>query len=195
MSALRVSALRYGGACFRRSIPAILGLALLAAGCAFGGRSSWEESESPVAAPQFSLATLYGEPAQLSDYRGRIVVIEFWATWCGLCRQTLPSVELLQKKYRDRGVQMLLVNLAEDPYKVRKWAEDRLKCAILLDRKKQVARQYKVVGIPAFFVIDRQGRLRFTKRGYGGGLEQDLSGILDELLSEMPASSIEADRG
>jgi peroxiredoxin len=156
-------------------------------GC--GGATPWQPLDPPVPAPEFSLPGLTGQTVRLSDYRGRIVVMEFWATWCGVCRQTMPSLELLYRRYRDRGVEVLLVDMGEEPKRVKRWAGSRFESTIVLDERNRAARAYGVSGIPALFVIDAMGLIRYTKTGYGGGLERDLTGILDGLLAEPPASA------
>ena len=102
-----------------------LGLALLCvAGCG-PPDSAWAPVEPSVAAPDFELAQLDGGEVRLSELRGKVVVMEFWATWCGPCRYSSPSLEAMYRKYRDRGVTILLVNQAESPEEIRAWAEGR----------------------------------------------------------------------
>ena len=153
------------------------------AGCGVDG-PYWEKADPPVPAPNFQSTLLSGAPAQLSDYRGKIVVMEFWATWCGTCRSTLPSLEKLHRVYRGRNVQFLLVNLGEEPEKIRKFLKNKYECPVVLDGSQMIARQYGVSGIPALFIIDSQGRLRYAKSGYRGGLEKELSKLLEEMLAD-----------
>ena len=78
---------------------------------------------------------------------------------------------------------VLLINQGETPEVVRKWAENRFTAPILLDQEGRVGRQYHVEGIPRLFIIDQEGRLVYAHEGYGGGLEHNLTLILDELLT------------
>ena len=135
-------------------------------------------------APDFSLQQLDGGTVTLAQLRGRVVVMEFWATWCGPCRFSLPSLEVIHKCYRDRGVAVLLLNQDETPEAVRQWIGTRITAPILLDVGNEVARQYQVDSIPRLFVLDREGRVAYLHQGYGGGLERNLTLILDQLLAE-----------
>jgi len=161
---------------------------LLAGGCAPDAITpDWTRIEPSVAAPDFTLPQLDGKPVSLSGLRGRVVIMEFWATWCGPCRFSLPSLEVIYKKYRDQGVTVLLINNDEPPEAVRKWAKKRFTAPVLLDEGAAVAARYGVQGIPRLFIVDQEGKLVYAHEGYGGGLERNLSLILEALLSPAPA--------
>ena len=149
----------------------------------------WKRIEPRIAAPEFTLPQLAGDPVSLSDQRGRVIVMEFWATWCGPCRFSLPSLEVIYKRYRDRGVTVLLVNEGESPEVVRRWAHQRFTAPILLDQEQMVGSSYGVQGIPRLFIIDQNGRLVYAHEGYGGRLERNLTLILDQMISNPPVSS------
>ena len=156
----------------------------IAAGCAPDTiTSDWHRIEPPIEAPDFTLPQLTGAPIQLSALRGRVVVMEFWATWCGPCRFSLPSLEVIAKQYRDRGVAVLLINQGDAAPAVRTWAGKRFTTPILLDEDTQVGVRYQVHSIPRLFVVGKDGRLVYTHGGYGGGLERSLSLVLEELLT------------
>jgi thiol-disulfide isomerase/thioredoxin len=157
---------------------------VLLAGCEAGGLSSeWKPIEPLLAAPDFTLSRLEGGEASLAEYRGHAVLMEFWATWCGPCRYSTPSLEVIYRKYRDRGVAVLLINQQETPEAIREWAENRFTATILLDRDGTVARRYGLTGVPQLFIVDQGGRLLYRRAGYRGGLERDLKHILDGLLN------------
>jgi len=160
-------------------------IVLVLTGCeAEGIGSDWKRIEPPLPAPEFTLPQLDAGPVSLSDYRGRVVIMEFWATWCGPCRFSLPSLEVIYKRYRDRGVEVLLLNAGEAAETARKWAGGRFTAPILLDQDQQVGVLYRVRGIPRLFIVDQQGRLVYAHEGYGGGLERNLKLILEALLAE-----------
>ncbi|MBI2104476.1 MAG: TlpA family protein disulfide reductase [Candidatus Omnitrophica bacterium] len=164
-------------------VPILLSLLVLA-GCGQQGiGADWKRIEPGVAAIDFELPQLDGPPVKLSDYRGRVVVMEFWATWCGPCRFSLPSLEVIYKRYRDRGMTVLLINEGEEAEVARKWAEKRFTAPILLDRDQAVGARYRVRGIPRLFIVDQAGNLAYAHEGYGGGLERNLTLILDEFLA------------
>jgi len=163
--------------------------ALGAIGCDSGAiGSDWQRLEPPVAAADFTLPGLDGKAVSLSDYRGRLVIMEFWATWCGPCRSSLPSLEAIFRRYHDRGVTVLLVNQEETPERIRRWAGKRFTAPILLDESGDVAGRYRVEGIPQLFIIDQEGKIVYRHDGYGGGLERSLELILQELLPQPPST-------
>lgn len=143
----------------------------------------WPRVNPPVAAPDFTLPTLDGGRVHLADYQGHVVVMEFWATWCGPCRFSTPSLEVIYRKFRNRGVVVLLINAGESPDRIRAWAARRFTAPILLDHGGVVQRLYHLEGIPRLFVIDQAGQIVYDKHGYRGGLEHNLNLILNELLA------------
>ena len=160
-------------------------LSLVASACSSGTISSdWHRIDPPIEAPAFTAPQLDGAPIQLSDYRGRVVVMDFWATWCGPCRFSLPSLEVIAKRYADRGVSVLLVNAGESKEDIRRWTKRRFDAPVLLDREGSVRQRYGVQGLPRLFVINQDGQIVYAHAGYGGGLEQNLTLMLDQLVTE-----------
>jgi thiol-disulfide isomerase/thioredoxin len=154
---------------------------ILICGCESGISPDWHRVEGEAPALDFTLARLDGEPITLSALRGQVVILEFWATWCGPCRFSLPSLEVIYRKYRDRGVAVLLVNTGEPPPQVRQWAGKRFTAPILLDERGDVRSRYHVGDIPRLFIVGGDGKVVYEHSGYGG-LERNLRLILDELL-------------
>ena len=165
-----------------KSLVLMLLIVSVSADCKPNGRSEWQRVEPGVAAPEFTLPQLNGDAVSLSSLRGGPVIIEFWATWCGPCRYSTPSLEAIYRRYKDRGVMVLLINQGESPEQVRAWAGSRFTAPILLDRDGAVGARYGVAGIPRLLIIDRDGHLLYDHSGYAGGLERNLGVILDELL-------------
>ncbi len=163
----------------------LLLLMFLAVGCSPTHLSEeWQRIANPVEAPDFTLNALSGPPVTLSSLRGRIVIMEFWATWCGPCRMSTPSIEAIYREHKDKPVSVLLINAGEDAAAVREWAGNRFTATILLDIEGTVRRQYGVSSIPQLFVVDKQGHITYDKSGYGGGLEQSLRLVIKQLLEE-----------
>ena len=158
-------------------------LALAIAGCGPDTVSrDWHRVEPPIAAPDFILPALGGGSVSLSALRGRVVIVEFWATWCGPCRFSLPSLEVISKRFHQRGATVLLVNAGETESQVRTWAGWRFTAPILLDDGHRVEALYGVRGMPQLYVINQDGKIIYVHQGYGGGLEYNLGLILKGLL-------------
>ena len=156
----------------------------IAVGCG-GCQSSapdWPRVERSVPAPEFSLPALDGNPIRLSDYRGQVVIMEFWATWCGPCRYSMPSLEHIYRKFQGRGVAVLLINQGESLEQIRTWLPQRITAPILLDRDQALGRRYAIPGLPTLVVVGQQGEILYVRSGYRGGLERDLTWILENLL-------------
>ena len=116
-------------------------------------------------APDFTLPQLDGPPVRLSDLRGRVVVLNFWASWCIPCREETPALKAFYQQYGDR-VAFYAINVAEPVGTVRAFlAEFGATYPVLLDRDKTVYRQYRVTGYPETFWIDEQGIVRIHWRG------------------------------
>ncbi|MCF6210915.1 MAG: TlpA family protein disulfide reductase [Gammaproteobacteria bacterium] len=121
---------------------------------------SLDPAEKP-SAPGFTLKNLLGENASLSDYHGKVVLLNFWATWCAPCRKEMPSMEKLWQTYREQGLVILAVSTDNGGEPRIKNFVRRLNLTfpILLDPDSLASDRYQVSGIPVSFLIDRQGRI------------------------------------
>ena len=140
-------------------------------------------SSSP--APQFALAARGGSEVNLAQYKGQVVMINFWASWCGPCRQEMPLLESIYKKYNRLGFTLLGVNVEPDS----KAADDWLKATpvtfpILYDKESKVSKLYDVAGMPSTVIIDRSGKLRVLHRGYKPGDENEYLDSIRSLIRE-----------
>jgi thiol-disulfide isomerase/thioredoxin len=134
---------------------------------------------TPSAAPNFELAAMAGKSVNLSQYRGQVVMINFWATWCGPCRQEMPLLEQLYKKYRPMGFTMLGVNVEPDSTGAVEWLKATpVTFPILFDTDSKVSKLYAVSGMPSTVIVDRKGQVRFLHRGYKPG---DENAYLDQI--------------
>jgi peroxiredoxin len=136
-------------------------------------------------APDFSLRTLDGPNLRLQEQRGRVVLVNFWATWCGPCRQEMPHLSRLYDKYRSSGFVLLGVNVDDDTrHAVELATKLGLKFPVSLDSDKKVSRLYDLTAMPSTVLIDRDGRVRYVHRGYRDGYEdtydQQIRGLLKE---------------
>ena len=143
------------------------------------------EVAPPLAAADFALPDIDGENHALSDYRGRVVMLNFWATWCPPCRREMPSMQRLYDKYRERGLVVVAVNQWEDPDLVFEFT-GRLSVdptfPILFDRESRVAEDYGVKGLPTTFLIDKDGQIRFRAIGGREFDHPDVEAIIEALL-------------
>ncbi len=120
-----------------------------------------------VAAPEFSLSDLTGKKVQLKAYRGRLVFLNFFATWCGPCREEMPGMERLFRTHQESGFVVVAVNMAERAKTVRPFVEQlKLSFPIALDADGTVARDYGVRALPVSFLVGRDGKIRW--RAIGG---------------------------
>lgn len=141
----------------------------------------------PAVAPDFTLPDMDGEDHTLSGFRGKVVMLNFWATWCPPCRREMPSMQRLYEKYRERGLMVVAVNQFEDPDLVFEFT-GRLSLdptfPILFDRESRIAEQFKVKGLPTTYLLDKQGRIHY--RAIGGRefdhpeVEALIEGLLDQ---------------
>jgi len=112
-------------------------------------------------APDFTLADMQGQQVTLAQLRGKVVLLNFWATWCPPCREEMPSMERLHQQFKDQGLVMLAVNVEQNGYQAVSNFLDRTpySFSILLDDKADVQNLYHVYRFPETFLIDRNGNV------------------------------------
>jgi len=120
-----------------------------------------EKSYPGFIAPKFTLRNLKGNLDSLDNYKGQVVILNFWATWCAPCLVEMPSFEVLYRRYRSQGLTVLAISIDKgNESKVRKFVEERgLSFPVLLDEKGEAERLYPSVTIPFTYVIGQQGRI------------------------------------
>lgn len=136
-------------------------------------------------APDFTLKSNGGNNLRLSDYRGEVVLINFWASWCGPCRQEMPLLDELHNRYKSLGFTVLAVNVEENPGKAHKLIEDMQPgFPVLFDTTSAVSTRYDVVAMPSTVLVDRNGNMRYLHKGYKPGLEDIYLQQIRELVRE-----------
>lgn len=134
-------------------------------------------------APDFSLTGLDGAKHQLTEYKGRVTFVNFWATWCGPCRVELPALEKFMAQQGDKGAMVLAVNAGETTDQINSYFKenDISGLNVLLDANIEVYTAYGVNALPTTFVVDQQGVIRF--RHFGMLREEDIKGYMDKLAA------------
>ncbi len=136
-------------------------------------------------APDFALKSRGGANLRLSEERGNVVMVNFWATWCGPCRQEMPLLDEIYERYRDAGFQLLGVNIDDDTTKAARMADDMgVSFPLLFDQEKLVSRLYDVRAMPVTVLIDRDGTVRHVHYGYRPGFEDAYLEQVRTLLRE-----------
>ena len=160
-------------------IASVLVAGVLAAGFGAGARAAGS------AAPDFSLPARDGSTVRLSELKGQVVMVNFWATWCGPCRQEMPLLAQLQSKYEPLGFTVLGVNVEPDSAAAVTWLKGvPVAFPILFDRKNAVAQSFGVEGMPSSVFIDRNGNVRYVHRGYAPGDESKYADMIRSLAKE-----------
>ena len=134
-------------------------------------------------APALALKDLKGREHRLADYQGRVVLINFWATWCAPCRDEMPSIQRLKEKLAGRPFVVLAVNLDEPESRIEKFlSEVRLDFPVLLDPGRRVASAWGARILPASHIVGPDGRVRYTVVGEINWDHEQVVGRISELL-------------
>jgi peroxiredoxin len=136
-------------------------------------------------APAFTLASSSGSEVRLAPYKGQVVMINFWASWCGPCREEFPLLDSIYKKYSRMGFTLLGVNVEPDSQAANAWLKQTpVSFPILYDKDSKVSKLYDVAGMPSTVIIDRSGKLRVLHRGYKAGDENEYLDSIRALIRE-----------
>jgi len=136
-----------------------------------------------VQAPAFTLQSVAGKQVSLAQFKGDVVMINFWASWCGPCRQEMPLLDSIYKQYKDMGFTLLGVNVEPDSHNADAWLRKTpVSYPILYDPKSQVSQLYQVQAMPTTVIVDRQGVVRFVHNGYLPGDENQYMNSIRTLI-------------
>jgi len=139
----------------------------------------------PGPAPDFTLKSLGGGNMKLSEMAGNVVLINFWASWCGPCREEMPLLNALHKKYQPLGFTVIGINVEEQVDSARGFLADfPVDFPVLLDSQNRVSKLYQVNAMPTKVVVDRDDNMRFLHKGYKSGDEQKYREMVKKLVRE-----------
>ncbi len=163
----------------KRSIVIVVSALILMSACV----KSEQGEKTGTVAPNFTLEDLDGKAVTLSSFRGKVVLIDFWATWCPPCRESVPAIEKLHKKYGDKGLAVLGVSLDEGEWdKVKAFRADYGMSYTVLKGTDRVEEKYMVRTIPLVVLLDKDGNVR--SRFLGAGTEDEIEKEIKALLAE-----------
>jgi thiol-disulfide isomerase/thioredoxin len=148
--------------------------------------ASWSWSEPQIEASRsIALPAVDGSVVTLADYSGQVVLLDFWASWCGPCRESFPWMNELQSKYGAQGFKVVAVNLDQDPHLARKFlSKYPANFTVLLDSKAQLPPLFEVMGMPTSYLLDRNGNVHATHIGFQNNETAEYEQQLIKLLSE-----------
>lgn len=160
-------------------------LAVCFTACSMGAADGPEQLMGKKA-PDFKLPLLSGGEVELSKLEGKnIVLLDFWATWCGPCRQVMPALVEVEQEYKSKGVRYLAVNLREDPDKIKSYLTSaKLNIEVPLDKNGKVGELYRVKGIPTMAIVDKKGVVRDVHVGASANIKEELKKAIDKILAE-----------
>ncbi len=158
---------------------------LLALACLVAWSGIAESASVSMPAPNFTLKSLAGKNIKLSELTGNVVLINFWASWCGPCRQEMPLLNAIHNKYEPLGFTVLGVNVEEQVANAKSFIAERpVDFPILLDSKNRISKLYNVIAMPTTVVVDRDGKIRFIHQGYQSGDEVKYRKMVKTLVRE-----------
>ncbi len=133
----------------------------------------------PAQLPKLKLEDLYGKPHNIADYRGRVVLVNFWATWCPSCVKEMPSLQKLKEQLAHEQFSILAVNMGESVAEIQRFLNKwRLNLDVLLDENGSAIEDWRVYVFPTSFVLDAEGKIRY---GLRGAIEWDSDEVVEQI--------------
>ena len=147
---------------------------------------AWAAQTLSGPAPGFTLQSSDGQQVSLASLKGKVVMVNFWATWCVPCRQEMPHLQALYERYNSLGFELLAVNVEKNNAEgARKWLEETpVTFPVLFDPNNEVTKLYKVQTMPSTVLVARDGTMRFIHHGYKPGYEGEYQTQVRALLRE-----------
>jgi thiol-disulfide isomerase/thioredoxin len=142
----------------------------------------------PASAPDLTLRTIEGQEVTLSGLRGKVVLLDFWATWCGPCKESIPHLVQLYRSYQDKGFELIGMSMDKmgEVEMVRRFVKSMDLPYPIIMTPDEVTRSYKITGIPTTILIDKEGKVREKIVGFNRAIGQQITARVAELISEKP---------
>jgi thiol-disulfide isomerase/thioredoxin len=136
-------------------------------------------------APAISVNDREGHVRTLSEFKGRVVLVDFWASWCAPCKVSFPALDALHEEFHDAGLEVVAINVDEDAKSARAFLSGKSpSMTVLFDPKGRSPEAFKVEGMPSSFLIDREGNIRFRHMGFTDQTRTDFRREIKILLGE-----------
>lgn len=172
----------------------VAGIGLLAAPWAPAGQAA-AAAAKPTLAPQIETRAPDGRLVRLADFKGKVVLVDFWASWCGPCKTSFPVLDTLYRELHPRGLEVLAVNVDERSGDADEFLRARPhQMLVTFDPKGRAPEAFGVDSMPSSYLIDRQGMIRFTHTGFTAGTAAAYRREIDLLLAE-PGPGADANPG
>ena len=160
-------------------LPIILALGLLITGCSSQTTEGDEGAEGDILAPDFQLQDLNGQTISLSDFQGKPVLLNFWATWCKPCVSEMPYLQEINDEWSSKGLVLIAINVGDSTSEVEEFMQNHnLSLPVLLDTKQVVSQRYSIRYFPTSFLIDKDGIIQAAKIGAFSSKEEIEAGLI-----------------
>ncbi len=144
-----------------------------------------QASQVGSSAPDFNLVDMNGKVVTLMQFKGKVVLLDFWAPWCDICREELPALDALYKKYSKEGVEIIGIDMDSSEKLVTEFLQKvPVTFTVLIDRKAFTRREYNFRTLPTAFIIGRDGVIRYVHLGFGKEFLQMYEKEINELLNQ-----------
>jgi thiol-disulfide isomerase/thioredoxin len=165
-------------------------IALLTATLAFLPIPLIAAEPSGRVAPDCALTSAFdAQNYHLQQFKGKVVYVDFWASWCGPCVQSFPFMNGLDHEFKGKGLQIVAINMDENPADAQQFlGQHPAKFTVLADTNQQCAKAFEVKAMPSSYLIDRNGVVRYEHLGFKAGETEQLQTLIKQLLTEVPVS-------
>ena len=155
-----------------------------------GGHAAEFEARASQPAPALEARDLTGATKTLADYRGKVLLLNYWASWCPPCLREMPSLERLRASMAGRPLEIVAIDSAESAEEVSAYmSRMKLGFSVLLDENGSNTQRWKVFALPTTFLLDGEGRVRYVLKGATEWDETEALRVIESLLAEVPASA------